>query len=135
VASSKVREANEIERVITTFARSPNGGLIVTAGAPGFVNRDLIITLAARYKLPAMYFDRAFVANGGLLSYGPDRINLYRRAAGYVDRILKGEKPADMPVQPPTKYQLVINLKTAKALGLDVRCMFSRSPTRCDRIG
>jgi putative ABC transport system substrate-binding protein len=92
----------------------------VTAGGPGFVNRDLIITLAARYKLPAMYFDRAFVANGGLLSYGPDRINLYRRAAGYVDRILKGEKPADMPVQAPTKYQLVINLKTAKALGLDV---------------
>ena len=120
VSAFNKRDANEIERVITTFARSPNGGLIVTAGAPGFVNRDLIITLAARYKLPAMYFDRAFVANGGLLSYGPDRINLYRRAAGYVDRILKGEKPADMPVQAPTKYQLVINLKTAKALGLDV---------------
>ena len=119
VSAFNKREANEIERIITTFARSPNGGLIVTAGAPGFVNRDLIITLAARYKLPAMYFDRAFVANGGLLSYGPDRINLYRRAAGYVDRILKGEKPADMPVQAPTKYQLVINLKTAKALGLD----------------
>ena len=120
VSAFNKREANEIERIITTFARSPNGGLIVTAGAPGFVNRDLIITLAARYKLPAMYFDRAFVANGGLLSYGPDRTNLYRRAAGYVDRILKGEKPADMPVQAPTKYQLVINLKTAKALGLDV---------------
>jgi ABC-type uncharacterized transport system substrate-binding protein len=119
VSSFNKRDANEIERVITTFARSPNGGLIVTAGGPGFVNRELIITLAARYKLPAMYFDRAFVANGGLLSYGPDRINLYRRAAGYVDRILKGEKPADMPVQAPTKYQLVINLKTAKALGLD----------------
>jgi putative tryptophan/tyrosine transport system substrate-binding protein len=120
VSSFNKRDTNEIERVITTFARSPNGGLIVTAGGPGFVNRELIITLAARYKLPAMYFDRAFVASGGLLSYGPDRINLYRRAAGYVDRILKGEKPADMPVQAPTKYQLVINLKTAKALGLDV---------------
>ena len=120
VSSFNKRDANEIERVITTFARSPNGGLIVTAGGPGFVNRELIITLAARYKLPAMYFDRAFVANGGLLSYGPDRINLYRRAAGYVDRILKGEKPADMPVQAPTKYELVINLKTAKALSLDV---------------
>jgi putative tryptophan/tyrosine transport system substrate-binding protein len=120
VSAFNKRDANEIERVITSFARSPNGGLIVTAGSPGFVNRDLIITLAARYKLPAMYFDRAFVANGGLLSYGPDRVNLYRRAAGYVDRILKGEKPADMPVQAPTKYQLVINLKTAKALGLDV---------------
>jgi putative ABC transport system substrate-binding protein len=119
-SSFNKRDADEIERVITTFARSPNGGLIVTAGGPGFLNRDLIIALAARYKLPAMYFDRAFVANGGLLSYGPDRINLYRRAAGYVDRILKGEKPADMPVQAPTKYQLVINLKTAKALGIDV---------------
>jgi putative ABC transport system substrate-binding protein len=120
VSAFNKRDANEIDRVITSFARSPNGGLIVTAGGPGFVNRDLIIALAARYKLPAMYFDRAFVASGGLLSYGPDRINLYRRAAGYVDRILKGEKPADMPVQAPTKYQLVINLKTAKALGIDV---------------
>jgi putative tryptophan/tyrosine transport system substrate-binding protein len=119
-SSFNKRDADEIERVITTFARSPNGGLIVTAGGPGFLNRDLIIALAARYKLPAMYFDRAFVANGGLLSYGPDRISLYRRAAGYVDRILKGQKPADMPVQAPTKYQLVINLKTAKALGIDV---------------
>jgi putative tryptophan/tyrosine transport system substrate-binding protein len=120
VSAFNKRDANEIDRVITSFARSPNGGLIVTAGGPGFVNRDLIIALAARYKLPAMYFDRAFVASGGLLSYGPDRINLYRRAAGYIDRILKGEKPADMPVQAPTKYQLVINLKTAKALGIDV---------------
>jgi len=92
----------------------------VTAGGPALVHRDLIITLAARHKLPAIYFDRAFVAGGGLMSYGPDRIDLYRRAAGYVDRILKGEKPADMPVQAPTKYQLVINLKTAKALGLNV---------------
>ena len=120
VSAFNKRDANEIERVITTFARSPNGGLIVTAGGPAFLNRELIIALAARHKLPAMYFDRAFVASGGLLSYGPDRINLYRRAAGYVDRILKGEKPADMPVQAPTKYQLVINLKTAMALGLDV---------------
>jgi putative ABC transport system substrate-binding protein len=120
VSSFNKRDASEIERVVTTFAQSPNGGLIVTAGGPPLINRDLIITLAARHKLPAVYFDRAFVAAGGLLSYAPDRIDLYRRAAGYVDRILKGEKPADMPVQAPTKYQLVINLKTAKALGLDV---------------
>ena len=120
VSSINKRDASEIERAITAFARSPNGGLIMTAGGPALIHRDLIITLAARHKLPAVYFDRAFVAAGGLLSYGPDRIDLYRRAAGYVDRILKGEKPADMPVQAPTKYQLVINLKTAKALGLDV---------------
>jgi putative ABC transport system substrate-binding protein len=113
-------DANEIEHAITTFAQSPNGGLILTAGQPAFVHRDLIISLAARYKLPAVYFERFFVAAGGLLSYGPDRIDMYRRAAGYVDRILKGEKPADMPVQAPTKYQLVINLRTAKSLGLDV---------------
>jgi putative ABC transport system substrate-binding protein len=102
------------------FARSPNGGLIVTAGGPALVNRDLVISLAARHKLPAIYFDRAFVSAGGLMSYGPERLDLYRRAAGYVDRILKGEKPAEMPVQAPTKYQLVINLKTSKALSLDV---------------
>jgi len=120
VSAFNKRDANEIERVITSFARSANGGLIMTAGGPAFTHRDLIIGLAAQHKLPAVYYDRAFVAAGGLLSYGPDRINLYRRAAGYVDRILKGEKPADMPVQAPTKYQLVINLKTAKALGLDV---------------
>ncbi len=114
------RDAGEIERAVTAFAQSANGGLILTAGGPAFVHRDLIITLAAWHKLPAVYFERAFVAAGGLLSYGPDRIDMYRRAAGYVDRILKGEKPADMPVQAPTKYQLVINLKTAKALGLDV---------------
>ena len=113
-------DANEIERVITAFAQSPNGGLILTAGGPAFVHRDLIISLVARYKLPAVYFDRLFVAAGGLISYGPDQIDMYRRAAGYVDRILKGEKPADLPVQAPTKYDLVINLKTAKALGLDV---------------
>jgi ABC-type uncharacterized transport system substrate-binding protein len=120
VSSFSKRDAGEIERAVTAFARSPNGGLIVTAGGPALIHRDLIITLAARHKLPAVYFDRSFVAAGGLISYGPDRIDLYRRAAGYVDRILKGEKPADMPVQAPTKYQLVINLKTAKALDLDV---------------
>jgi putative tryptophan/tyrosine transport system substrate-binding protein len=119
VSSSNKRDANEIERV-TAFAASPNGGLILTAGGPALAHRDLIITLAARHKLPAVYFDRAFVTAGGLLSYGPDRIDLYRRAAGYVDRILKGEKPAEMPVQVPTKYQLVINLKTATELRLNI---------------
>jgi putative tryptophan/tyrosine transport system substrate-binding protein len=120
VSSYNKRDPSEIERAVTAFAASPNGGLIVTAGGPGLVHRDLIITLAARHKLPAAYYDRTFVTAGGLLSYGPDRTDMYRRAAGYVDRILKGEKPADMPVQTPTKYQLVINIKTAKALGLDV---------------
>jgi putative ABC transport system substrate-binding protein len=120
VSAFNKRNADEIEHAITAFAQSPNGGLILTAGGPAFVHRDLIITLAARYKLPAVYFERAFVAAGGLLSYGPDRIDMFRRAAGYVDRILRGEKPADLPVQAPTKYELVINLKTAKALGLDV---------------
>jgi len=114
------RDAGEIERTVTAFARSPNGGLIVTAGGRALLNRDLIIKLAALHKLPAIYFDRSFAAAGGLISYGPDRIDMWRKAAGYVDRILKGEKPADMPVQAPTKHQLVINLKTAKALGLDV---------------
>ena len=120
VTSLTKRDASEIERTVTAFARSPNGGLIVTAGGRALLNRDLIIKLAALHKLPAIYFDRSFVAAGGLISYGPDRIDMWRKAAGYVDRILKGEKPADMPVQAPTKYQLVINLKTAKALGLDV---------------
>ena len=120
VSSFNKSNATEIERAITAVAASPNGGLILTAGGPALVNRDLIITLAARYKLPAVYFDRVFVNAGGLLSYGPDRIDLYRRAAGYVDRILRGEKPAGMPVQAPTKYQLVINRKTAQALGLTV---------------
>ena len=115
-----VRDAGEIERAVAAFARSPNGGLIVTASASASRHRDLIIALAARHKLPAVYFDRSFVAAGGLISYGPDHVDQYRRAAGYVDRILKGEKPADLPVQAPTKYELVINLKTAKALGLDV---------------
>ena len=120
VSSFKKRDASEIERAITDFAQSPNGGLILTPGGPALAHRDLIITLAARFKLPAVYFDRAFVTASGLLSYGPDRIDLYRRAAGYVNRILRGEKPGDLPVQAPTKYQLVINLKTAKALGLTV---------------
>jgi putative ABC transport system substrate-binding protein len=114
------RDAGEIERAVAALAQASNGGLIVTTGLPATHNRDLIITLAARHKLPAIYFDRYFVTAGGLFSYGPDRIDMYRRAAGYVDRILKGEKPADMPVQAPTKYQLVINLKTAKVLGLTV---------------
>ena len=115
-----MREADEIERAIAAFARSPNGGLILTASGMAFFHHNLIITLAARYKLPAVYYERSFVAAGGLISYGPDRIDQFRRAAGYVDRILKGEKPADLPVQAPTKYELVINLKTARALGLSV---------------
>jgi putative ABC transport system substrate-binding protein len=115
-----VRDGPEIERAVAAFARSGNGGLIVTGSALAARHRDLIITLAARHKLPAVYSGRWFVADGGLVSYGPDYLDQYRRAAGYVDRILKGEKPADMPVQAPTGYELVINLKTAKALGLDV---------------
>ena len=119
VSPINVHDASEIERAITAFARSTNGGLIVT-GASAVVHRDLIIMLAARHKLPAIYYSRVFVARGGLLSYGPDRVDQFRRAADYVDRILKGEKPADLPVQAPTKYELAINLKTAKALGLAV---------------
>jgi putative tryptophan/tyrosine transport system substrate-binding protein len=115
-----MRDAGEIERAVTTFARSPGGGLIVTAGAAATRHRDLIIALAARHKLPAVYYARFYAAGGGLMSYGPDFIDQYQRAAGYVDRILKGEKPADLPVQTATKYELVINLKTAKALGLTV---------------
>ena len=115
-----VRDAGEIERAVAAFARSSNGGLIVTASGLANVHRDLIIALAARHRLPAVYYERFFVAAGGLVSYGPDYVDQYRRAAGYVDRILKGEKPADLPVQAPTKYELVINLKTAKALGLEV---------------
>jgi putative tryptophan/tyrosine transport system substrate-binding protein len=115
-----VHDAGEIERAVTAFARASNGGLIVTASALALVHRDLIITLAARHRLPAVYSDRIFVTGGGLISYGPDRVDQFRRAAGYVDRILKGEKPADLPVQAPTKYELAINLKTAKALGLEI---------------
>jgi putative ABC transport system substrate-binding protein len=115
-----VIDPGEIERAVTTFAHSPNGGLIVTGSALTVMHRDLIIKLAAQYKLPAVYYERYFVAAGGLISYGPDFLEQYRSAAGYVDRILKGEKPADLPVQAPTKYELVINQKTAKTLNLEV---------------
>jgi putative ABC transport system substrate-binding protein len=115
-----VRDAPEIERAVTAFAGIENGGLVVTASPSSTVHRELIIALAARHKLPAVYFQRFYVASGGLMSYGPDLLDQYRRAAGYVDRILKGEKPADLPVQAPTRYVLVVNLKTAKVLGLTV---------------
>ena len=120
VSAINMRDGAEIERAVTAFARRPNGGLILTASALAAIHRDLVVSLAARYKLPAVYITRYFVAGGGLVSYGPDFVDQYRRAAEYVDRILKGEKPADLPVQAPTQYELVINLKTAKALGLDV---------------
>jgi len=120
VKAINVRDAGEIERAITTFARSPNGGLILTASALAITHLELIIRLAAQYNLPAVYYRRNFADKGGLISYGYDVLQQYRGAAGYVDRILKGEKPADLPVQAPTKYELVINLKTAKALGLAV---------------
>jgi putative ABC transport system substrate-binding protein len=120
VSPVNVRDADGIERAVTTFARSSNGGLIVTATALAAIHRKLIIALAARHRLPAVYPLRYFATSGGLISYGPDTTDHFRRAAGYVDRILKGEKPADLPVQAPTKYVLTINLKTAKALGLTV---------------
>ncbi len=115
-----VRDDSEIERGVTAFARGSNSGLIVTSSASAALHRELIITLAARFRLPAVYSYRYFTTSGGLIAYGPDPIDQYRRAAGYVDRILRGEKPADLPVQVPTKYELAINLKTAKALGLTV---------------
>jgi putative ABC transport system substrate-binding protein len=115
-----MRDAGEIERAVTAFARLPNGGLIIVGAPSAVVHRNLIITLAARHQLPAVYPIPYFARSGGLISYGPDSIDPYRRAAGYVDRILKGEKPADLPVQAPTKYELVINLKTAKALGIEI---------------
>jgi putative ABC transport system substrate-binding protein len=115
-----VRDATEIERAIATFAQTSNGGVIVTGSALAAAHRDLLVALMAQHKLPAIYSDRLFVAAGGLISYGSDNIDQYRAAAGYVDRILKGEKPADLPVQAPTKYEMVINLKTAKALGLEI---------------
>jgi putative tryptophan/tyrosine transport system substrate-binding protein len=115
-----MRDAGEIERAVAAFAHSGNGGLIVTAGAVTLRHRELIVALAARHRLTAVYFFRVFATGGGLVSYGPNPVDPYRQAAGYVDRILKGEKPADLPVQAPTKYELVINLKTAKALGLTV---------------
>ena len=114
------RDGDEIERAITTFVRGPNDGLIVTAGPAVATHRDLLVALAARHRLPTVYPFRFYLGGGGLIAYGPDNIDPFRRAAGYVDRILKGEKPADLPVQAPVKYELVINLKTARALGLDV---------------
>ena len=118
VSPVNVRDPGEIERAVAAFARFGNGGLIVTASALAAFHRDLIVTLAARHKLPAVYYRRLHVDRGGLISYGSDIVDQFRRAAGYVDRILKGEKPADLPVQAPTKYELVVNLKTAKALGI-----------------
>jgi len=120
VSPVNISNAAEIERSIAAFARTADGGLILTASALSAVHRNLIIALAARYKLPAVYQERTYAAGGGLVSYGPIFLDQYHRAAGYVDRILKGEKPADLPVQAPTKYELVINLKTAKALGLTI---------------
>jgi putative tryptophan/tyrosine transport system substrate-binding protein len=126
-----VRDTSEIERAIAAFARSPNGGLIVTAGPTTTIHRELIIALATRHKLPTIYPQRRFVAAGGLISYGVDFLDQFRRAAGYVDRILKGEKPSALPVQAPTKYELVINLKTAKALGIEVPLFFQQ---RADEV-
>ena len=116
----EARDVGEIERAVTAIARSGNGGLIVLSGNASLAHRELIITLAAREGLPAVYADRVFVAGGGLISYDTNRTEQYRHAAGYVDRILKGENPSDLPVQAPTKYELVVNLKTAKALGLEI---------------
>jgi len=113
-----IGDAAKIERSLAAFARNPNGGLIMTGSALAVVHRDLTIALAARHRLPAVYYDRYFAVAGGLISYGPNIVDEFRRAAGYVDRILKGEKPADLPIQAATKYDLVINLKTAKALGI-----------------
>jgi ABC-type uncharacterized transport system substrate-binding protein len=120
VSPVNVRDPGEIERAVTAFARIASGGLIVPGSGSAVTHRDLIVTLAARHKLPTVYSERHFVAAGGLISYGPDFLDQYRLAAGYVDRILRGEKPAELPVQAPTKYELVINLNTAKALGLEV---------------
>ena len=120
VVAVNMRDAADIERVVTAFARQPKGALVVTGSALAAVHRDLIVALAARHKLPAVYFLRTFVERGGLISYGPSLLDQFRRAADYIDRILKGTKPADLPVQAPTKYELVINLKTAKALGLTI---------------
>jgi ABC-type uncharacterized transport system substrate-binding protein len=115
-----VRDADEIERAVATFVPGSKAGLIVTGSGLAVMHRNLIVTLAARHQLPTVYYERHFVAAGGLTSYGPDYLDIYRSAAGYVDRILKGEKPADLPVQAPVKYELAINLKTAKALGLEI---------------
>ena len=120
VSTINLRDAGEIERAIAAFARAGNGGLILTSSGLSVVHRERIVAAAARYKLPAVYYRRYFVSNGGLISYGYDIVDMHRRAALYVDRILRGEKPAELPVQAPTKYELIINLKTAKALGLEV---------------
>ena len=120
VVPVNIHESGEVERALGSLAASPNGGLVVTGSGLAIVNRELIVTLAGRHNVPAVYFGRSFVAGGGLISYGADLIDQYRHAACYVDRILKGEKPADLPVQAPTKYELVINLKTARVLGLEV---------------
>ena len=129
-----MRDATEIERDITLFAEGLSGGLIITGSPAATVYRDLIVALAARHQLPAIYNSRFYVTGGGLISYGPDYVDQFRRAAGYVDRILKGEKPADLPVQAPTKYELVINLKTAKALGIEDSAVSARPCRRGDRI-
>ena len=120
VMPMNVSDADEIERAVADFARTPNGGLVLTGSAMAYLHRELIVALAARHRLPTVYNDRVYVSSGGLISYGPDRADQYRQAAGYVDRILKGEKPADLPVQAPTKYELAINLNAAKALGIEV---------------
>ena len=134
VSLINLRDAPEIERAISAFARSPNGGLIIVPGASGVVHHDLIIALAAQHRLPAVYPLRFFVAGGGLISYGTDYIDQYRRAASYVDRILKGEKVADLPVQAPTKYELVINLKTAQGARLNSATDAARHRGRSDRV-
>jgi putative ABC transport system substrate-binding protein len=126
-----VRDAGEIERAVVAFGRFPNGGLVATTSALTLRHRDLIVTLAARHRLPAVYSRRSYAVAGGLISYGTDLVDQYRRAAGYVDRILKGEKPADLPVQAPTKYEMVINLKTARALGITVPATLL---TRADEV-
>ena len=134
VRAINVRDAAEIERGVAAFARVSNAGMVVAASALAIVHRELIIALAQRHKLPTIYFQRLFVAGGGLISYGPDFLDQYRRAASYVDRILKGEKPADLPVQAPTQYELVINLRTAKAFGLSVPPPLLARRCRSDRI-
>ena len=130
VSPVDLREPNQIERAIATFAQSPNGALILAASGIGGANSNLVIAAAARYKLPAVYVQRPYVAAGGLISYGPNYADQFRRAAGYVDRILRGEKPADLPVEAPNKYELAINLKTAKALGCRCPNPCSPAPTR-----
>jgi putative ABC transport system substrate-binding protein len=134
VSPVDARDAKEIERTINTFARGSNGGLIVLLSGSAVSNRKLIISIAARHHLPTVYSDRLFVVDGGLISYGPDIFDQYRKAAGYVDRILKGEKAADLPVQQATKYELVVNLKTAKTLGFAISAISTCPCRRGDRV-